>query len=106
MKKPLKDLGALEEYISNEGNLPMQMSKCKACVEENCKVCLKTGRSDPTQQAVIEEMKTNIERNQKEDDSTQFSIKYTTYVPLSSTFKPELSNFDMAKRQSNHVFLR
>ena len=28
LKTPLKDLGALEEYISNEGNIPSLNSKC------------------------------------------------------------------------------
>ena len=38
----VRELNLLDDYISNEGNLPTQSSKCKECLELNCKIVLNT----------------------------------------------------------------
>ena len=100
----MKELNLLDEYIHNEGNLPTQSTKCKDCIQENCKNCIKYSRSNPAQLAVIEEMKEKIVKEDKEDGTSQHSVRYVTETPLDQIFTPKVSNYHSALKQATHVF--
>ena len=51
----IKELNILDDYLANEGNLPVQPSKCQECLEHNCKQCIKYARSTPAETSVLQE---------------------------------------------------
>ena len=107
LKAPtVRDLNILDSYLANEGNLPVQPSKCRECQEINCKQRVKYARSTTEETAILLEMKDNISSVVRDDDSIQYVVKYVTDKPLSSLFTPAVSNYSQALSQSRQVYAK